>query len=328
MKLAKVLCIGAILVFVTASSARARDDITKFFDARLGEQKTRASYFVEVYDQQEVEGQGTDYGLTRHQLVFLTPLYQDSDSEWLLSSAIGLHTIDTDARLPDTGEEFPRDLWNIRFGTTYRHRMKDKWIIGGNFNLGSASDKPFDSSDEMVLGATGFLRVPSGERSAWLMSVNYSNNREFLNNIPIPGIAYWYVPSKRFSSIIGIPFFIWWKPYDNLSLALFYFPVRNIRARIGYEVSESFTVFSSFQWANQRYFRSERTDSNHRLFYYEKRLSAGARIKLTDLLAMEIAGGYAFDRFYFEGEKFSDRSHNRLNIHDGPFAQLKINLVY
>ena len=39
-------------------------------------------------------------------------------------------------------------------------------------------------------------------------------------------------------------------------------------------------------------------------------------------------GGYAFDRFYFEAEKYSDRNNNRIDIHSGPFVIGKISVRF
>jgi hypothetical protein len=34
----------------------------------------------------------------------------------------------------------------------------------------------------------------------------------------------------------------------------------------------------------------------------------------------EVSGGYAFDRFYFEGDSYSDRNENRIDVDGGPFV--------
>ena len=41
-------------------------------------------------------------------------------------------------------------------------------------------------------------------------------------------------------------------------------------------------------------------------------------------MGVELSGGWAFDRFYFEGESYSDRRENRVEIGDGPFAVLRV----
>ena len=35
---------------------------------------------------------------------------------------------------------------------------------------------------------------------------------------------------------------------------------------------------------------------------------------------VEITGGYIFDRYYFEGERYSERNENRFNVGDATFV--------
>jgi hypothetical protein len=39
---------------------------------------------------------------------------------------------------------------------------------------------------------------------------------------------------------------------------------------------------------------------------------------------LDLSGGYAFDRFWFEGEDYDDRSMDRINLADGPFVSAQI----
>ena len=60
----------------------------------------------------------------------LGPLRQSATDEWGASVRIRDQEFDTRAILPDTGEPFPDELWNVRFGTSYRHRFESGWIAG------------------------------------------------------------------------------------------------------------------------------------------------------------------------------------------------------
>ena len=44
--------------------------------------------------------------------------------------------------------------------------------------------------------------------------------------------------------------------------------------------------------------------------------------------AIDLSGGYAFDRYYFEGHSFSDTHRNRVDVEDGPFASLMVELRF
>jgi hypothetical protein len=313
----------AAFIFGHYPACAQEEQIVNLFAPTLGKLKTRTSYDIKSYDSRDVEGQSTDFASTRHRFRVMTPLYQTDRDELTFAASLEYKDIDTDARLPDTNERFPEDLWGINVGATFRHLLEDDKIIGGYFAFGSRSDKPFDSAHETTLGTTLFVRIPDGDKNAWLWSVNYSNNREFLNNIPLPGVAYQYAPSKRISAIVGVPFaLVWYKPTDATSLFLGYYLVRTVHAKARYRLSEVFSCFAGFDWDNQRYLRSGRRDREHRLFYYEKRLNAGVAVDIMQDVKIEIAGGYAFDRFYFEGTTYSDRSQNRIDVNDGPYASI------
>lgn len=53
--------------------------------------------------------------------------------------------------------------------------------------------------------------------------------------------------------------------------------------------------------------------------YYEKRWTGGIRLDLRHG-SFEVSRGWAFDRFYFIGEGYSDRRENRVDVRDGPFV--------
>jgi hypothetical protein len=181
----------------------------------------------------------------------------------------------------------------------------------------------------MELQATAFLRIPHRDNNAWVFLLNYSNNREFLNHVPLPGVGYWYKPSERYTILIGIPFAaINAEPIEDVTLKLFYLPIRTIRAEAAYQVSEPVELFAGFRWDNERFYLAGRADDDDRLFYYEKKLSAGTRVQFSENVGFVLEGGYKFDRFFFEGEDYDDRHFNRIDIEDGPFVAANINVRF
>jgi hypothetical protein len=111
-----------------------------------------------------VTGQPTFLGYERNDLTALAPIWQNPKNEWSVTTNIHAEIFHTNAILPDTKEPFPNDLWNVHFGTNYRHLFDNGWIGGGSVSIGSASDKPFATIHEMVVGATAFARVPQFHR--------------------------------------------------------------------------------------------------------------------------------------------------------------------
>ena len=295
----------------------------------LGNLKPNIYYSADLYSEKDVAGQEKPFSVTRHSAGVSTPIVQDGRREWSAGASVRVQDIKTDAIMPQAGVQFPQGLWDLRFGTQYRQRLDNGWIVGGSVNIGSASDKPFHSYDELAIHGTGVARVPDGDRNAWLFFANYSNNREFLNHVPIPGFGYWYSPSDRLTIVAGFPFiYLHAVPYEGYAIDASYFPVHNAHLKLSKSLMKDLMLYTAFQWRNEIYFRAGRSDSNARLFYYEKRVAAGVEYNIGGNLTLDLSGGYAFDRFYFEGENYSDRNLNRLEIGDSPFVSARLSLSF
>jgi hypothetical protein len=249
------------------------------------------------------------------------PIWQECPDEWMASLGARGEWFHTHAFLPTTGQAFPDDLWNLRASTSYRHQFDNEWIAGATVSVGSASDRPFHSINEMTSGVNAFLRIPSGEHNAWLFSLAYSPTNEL--NFPIPGAAYVYQPSDRFRMNIGLPFLLYYRPVEDLTLDLSYMLLRTVHARATYRVCSYLRCYVGFDWENESYFLAYRPDNNDRFFYYDKRLAGGLQMPLHPQVMLDFSAGYIFDRFYFEGRSYSDRDFNRLDVGNGPYASIQ-----
>lgn len=318
-----VMCM--LFVLLLFSPAWCQDAIMGWLGPEVGQLSVRGDYRVTYYPEKDVDDQTSDLELTQHDALLIAPVWQDADHEWSILGGLRYQDYDTGARLPDTGKKFAGELWNLQVGNTYRHRFQNGWIATANLTVGSPSDEPFHSWDEMSVTGTGVVRIPYRERHAWLVMVNYANNREFMPHVPIPGAAFWFEPSPTFRAVIGIPLAaVEFRPTESFRADLQYFMVRTVRARARYRVSGPVEVYLGFEWRNQRYFLVDRRDEDDRLFYYEKRGLGGATITLSRMVRLDLSGGYAFDRFYFEGETWDDRRDNRIDIEDGPFISARL----
>lgn len=276
-----------------------------------------------------VAGQAADFGLVRHRLRGIAPLTQSPQHEWALFGRLEELDIDTRALLPTTGEAFPDALWDLGLGTAARRRLDNGWILGGALQVGSPSDRPFASLDEVTLSADAFLRVPWSTAWAGIALLNYSTGREFAPELPLPGFALAYEPDRQLSVLAGIPFSsIRWAPTGGLELTAAYLLLRTVRAQVSLRLLEPLRVFAGFDWESQRFFRHDRQRDEDRLTAYEKRIGGGLRWDPTPRLFAEASGGYAFDRFWFEGEKYRDRDVNRLELGDGPYLQLRLGVRF
>ncbi len=309
--------------------ARAQEEFLNLLAPELGQVRIRSDYRVTYFPDQPVSGQPAELGLLQQDFSLSGPIRQSATDEWYASARVRNQEFATGAILPDTGEPFPDELWNVRIGSGYRHRFDSGWIAALDVTVGSPSDRPFASFDEMDINATAVLRVPARDRDAWIFFLNYGSNREFLPHIPIPGFGYSYEPSDQFKAVITTGLLsLTYQPVDGLTLSASYIAVRTVDVRLTYQVFRPVRVWVGFDWTNERYLRAERADPDDRLFYYEKRIRAGAIIGLARQAYVDLTVGYSFDRLYFEGEDYGDRDRNRIDVGSGPFASARIGVRF
>lgn len=323
------IALGMFLAGCCAISAYAQSDIMFWLDPNLDDFHVHAEYEGAFHLEDDLEDYPGDLDMNQHDLRLAVPLYKDDDHFFAVSTSLGYWDVDSDSPLPDTGAAFPGDLYDIDFSLNYFHYFDNGWTAGGILSAGSPSDEPFNSYDETELQFNGFLRIPHVDNNYWVIVLNWSNNREFLNDIPIPGFGYWYEPSDDLFIMAGIPFLaVRWHPCENVTIRASYIPVRNVDAEIAYSVTDQIDLFGAFEWENDRFLIADRADNDDRLFYYEKNVEAGVRYRFCEAASVQVSGGYSFDRFYFFGEDYDDRHDDRLNIEDGPFVRTKVTVRF
>jgi hypothetical protein len=290
-------------------------------DGRVGQAVPRLTYSVLGIPLQGVTGQSTRLGLVREDLTIGTPIWQCKTDEFTFNAHVHNELFQTDAILPTTGREFPETLWDVRVGTTYRHLFPNDWVTGATISVGSASDKPFHSVNEMTFGVNAFLRIPQGEHNAWLLSLSYSPTSQL--SYPIPMAAFLWQPNDWFRAQIGLPFSIVYRPTEDLTIDLSYMLLTNVRAQAAYRLTPSLRLHAGYDWSNEGFYLADRADDRFRFFSYEQRVSAGAQYFLTPRMSFDLSAGYVFSRFFFEGRQLSDSNTNRVDVGDGYFIALR-----
>jgi hypothetical protein len=282
----------------------------------------RADYRVAWFPDEPVSGQNTNLGFVREDLSVIVPFWHDGCNDVSGTFHLRNETFRTLAILPDTGQRFPQELWDIRLGASYRHLFDNGRIAGTNISLGSSGDQPFGHLRDLTGAINLFLTLPQGERNAWLFSVSYSTNSEL--PFPIPGVAYVWQPADNFRANIGLPFQIMYRPVDDLTLDASYMLLRTARARATYRLAPWLRAYAGYDLENEAYPLADRPDVHDRLFYYDQRASAGLQVPVLKNATLDLSGGYTFDRFYFEGQHFSDATGNRIDVGAGPYLALQL----
>jgi hypothetical protein len=280
----------------------------------------------------EPAGRGNeDMGFTQHRLHVRGAIGAIDEpwhtQGWLDIDAMHMHSRPT---LPDTGEGFPKKLWDIQAGGSAIWPYPP-----GHYTLaiGSASDQPFASLDEMTFDFTWAFGELGDEREVqsgpvglvWF--VNWQNNRDYCNWLLVPGFQLVGKMNPTLKFAVGFPVFsLTWTPTERLTLAgTFEYP-RTVFTRATYDLADGVSVYGGFEWDNQRWYRHDREHERWRLWYDEKRFASGLDWQINDHIKLEVESGYAFDRMWFEGEEYRNREHNRLNVDDGLFAGLSLRI--
>lgn len=328
-RLIGVLFIGVVLLATRPLPVAAQSGLQMWLNPEMGKQMPRADYRLTFYPERAVEHQEAHFGWMEHRVSLFAPLYQDSKDEVALAVRGRFEDIETSAHFPDTGGRFPDQLWDVNAGLSYRHKFDNSWTAGVALTVGSASDKPFDSWDEMYIRFASMLRVPQGERNSWIFTLIYATDETiFGENLPIPGVAYAWVPSDKLRVVVGFPFsMIEFKPVEKLTFDAEYYPFWTVRTRATWEIFRPLRAYVGWQWDSDHYYRSDRLEKPDKLFYREMRAYAGVRFDLRHI-GFEVTGGYAFNRFWFEGEGYSDRNDNRIDLGDSWLIVGKVNLRF
>lgn len=288
---------------------------------------SRPGYSVQWFPSQPVEGQPADLSVIRQRLAVGAPLWTRDGHKVILFASVRNDLFDTNAILPQSGRPFPEQLWNVNLGVVYSHEFANGWTGTSVVSVGSASDQPFHGIEEMTVNFIGSLRIPTrNQRDAWLFSLLYSPVGNF--TFPIPGVAYAWNPNEQLSMTIGIPFFINWKPTEELSFELSYFPITNINARANYRLTDRLYAFAGFEWNYEAFFLVDRAERLDRFMGFEKRVLTGLRYDIFTKGAIDLQVGYAFDRVYGVGQNRLGNLQDQVDVDPGMFVAASFTLRF
>lgn len=308
--------------------AMAQDGMGRLLSPRLGNTSPSAEYEAWIFGQADTGDSRQSVGWTDHRLKASTPIMQSAEMEWTVGVDLEARLFNKSIDLPLSGRKSPEELWDLEATTTYRRKFSNGWIGGGSLSIGSASDKPFQSGRDLSYSLNVFVRIPHGTSNAWLLMVNQSNRRSFLQHIPFPGVAYMYQPSPQFMATIGIPFSVMYRPIPQLTLTAYYVPVRLGGVRANYRLNRSVTLHAGLVSQNDVWWLSDRDDPDRRLFYYDLQATVGITWRPIPWAKAHLTGGYSFDRFYSEGNDFGDIYDNQLRMDDTWLVKLQVGIGF
>lgn len=325
-RLLLILLAGWLLGWATP--APAQSPLAALLSPRLGGLETIFDYRAEAMPTADQDG-GREVGWLAHRLSLSGPVYQGQEHEVSYGLDLGYTEFDGQMWLPVSNRALPDQLYNLQASTTWRTVLSGNRVLGLRVGLGSAGDKPFNSTDELAYQATAFFSLPHGRQGAWLFLVNTANQRDFLEHVPLPGVGYLYRPDRTLTAFIGLPvLFISYSPSESWNLSLMYMMMRQGHLKAKYSVNQKLALSLAFESTGWNYFLSDRPDRDRRLFYYDLRLMAGLSWQISHRIGFDLSGGYAFDRFMFEGHSFNDWGEYRLGLDGSWLAAAKISFRF
>jgi hypothetical protein len=250
---------------------------------------------------------------------------RSSADEWTVIGKAGAVELGrTSIVIPQSGFAVPTKLWDMQAGANYSCRLGDRrgWGVGGG--VGSASDVPFHSIHETNLSLAARYELPSRELNSWVFLLNYSNNRTFLNNIPLPGFAYVIrEPDKGLTAAVGFPFaLVRYKPDEDWTLSASLFGGSNYTVEAARRV-KPVTLYARLAREPRQWLRAGRSDYSDRLIYDEKDARVGARAPLGAGLSLDGSLGWSFDRRFSEARD-ANRSAPRAALRNAAIASVAL----
>ena len=280
---------------------------------------------AKIYATEDVKGQDADLGMSYVSAGMIYPVWRpdkDSFAGLYVGGDGSIMNITGDAKYPVRGRNLPDELHELYLNIAYFHELGNGWTVGGFVRGGSASDQLFNSTDEMSVRAAGFLRMPHGENNAWMVYLGFDSISDF--PYPVPGFGYSFKTDK-IRGIVGAPFnAITAEPWENVKFDFSYIPLRNVKAKAAYGPKDLIQGYVSAEWMSKRYLTADRRDGDDRLFYYEKNVKAGVEWLKWKRFSVDAHVGWAWDREFFEGDEYSDRNWNDVEIDDGIFGGISI----
>ena len=214
-----------------------------------------------------------------------------------------------------------RDYNSFSGNFTYRRDLPQNnfWSLAGSY--GTASDRPFKDGRDATLGMTYIQKM----NARWIFLMNYSNNRVFLNNVPLPGFAYLHTMSRERTLLFGFPFLFWNEQLNNdfklrvLTILPFIYNVRLL-----YRTSEKAELYLGLEQSAQVFFDSRREADEDRIFWTEKKIGLGLESEISKQIKYDFQSGFAFDRTLYQAESFGSSEKDSL-LHMG--SALYVSLV-
>lgn len=315
---------AAIVLY--ASAATAQSDLILLLNPNPNTEKIIFRAKSTIFGEADDRSTGDDFRQFEQNLSLRYALIQNEKRE--LYFALDNHIVDlsTSGVFEETLAPVPGELYNLGVGAVYRQTVHTDWRVGGQIRVGSASDKLFNSTDELYLQGLAFLQVPHLEHTSWIAVLAVNTNLQFP---VIPGFGYVFPLSEQALAVVGFPFIgAAGQMTDKLGFQIVYWPLRNVDASVSYQVTDRIRPYTGFRWRGLYFSRAGRDDSDDRILLEDMRAFAGTAFDLHDRVELDLQAGYLFNRQFGEGDDFGDRDDNNFRIDNTWYTSIALNVQF
>lgn len=315
-----------LLILFCSSSALAQSDLVLLLNPNPNEDKVIFRTKSTIIGEADDKTTGDGFRQFEQNLSLRYALIQNEERELYFTLDSHLVDLGTTGVFDETLAPVPGGLYNVGVGALYRQTVHEDWRVGGQLRVGSASDKLFNSIEEMYLQGFAFLQVPHLEHTSWIAVLAVNTNLQFP---VIPGFGYVFPLSEQALAVVGFPFLgAAGQLTDKVGFQAVYWPLRNADVSVNYQVTERIRPYAGFKWRGLYFSRADRPDSDDRILLEDMRFFGGTEFDLTDKIALDLQAGYLFNRQFGEGDDFGERNDNNFRIDSTWYTSLALNVQF
>lgn len=213
---------------------------------------------------------------------------------------------------------FPEDLYQIGVKMSATDRL-----YHFEAGLSSASDKPFDSSDELNIHLSATREIKRWGKSSLRLGLAYSNRLDY----PLPVLLYNY-SNSNLTFMIGVPVAsLRWKLNEKTTLAVSYQPVRQARLALEHKLFPTLKLTMEGGIEEESYYIAERNDKDRALVLEVSKVAFKVNKTIFDQLELGLSVGRSFGGRFYERKNLFDE-FNRENIDDAWVSGVEVKYCF
>ena len=211
------------------------------------------------------------------------------------------------------------DLRSQEVGLGYvKNQDRSSWY-SLSAEYASDSDHPYQELRSRWAELSGTYAFAKEKNWQWVVLVNYSKNRGYLNNQVIPLVGGIYQFENGWTMTVGLPFLKLEKKFDPWSY-LFVATATGVRGRVTKKINDLFIARGEAGYSTRSYLHINRTEDDMRLFYEEKYAQAQLVTALSKNVNMTFFAGYSMDRNFYEAKQIYLANRTRTKLQNDWFG--------